>query len=110
RRRLTALQRMPLLQERPDLAAVAVAKKQDGPQKVRARVCPARLRTVTRDALGNPDIFALVGERKIDERFVCRSGSATTTAAATRRWRVVLAAALTCAPSRRRRLRLLCAE
>src|SRR3954466_15818634 len=86
RRRLAALRRMALLQKWSDLAAVAIAKKDDRSKKIGTVIRAARLRAVTRHALRDPDVLPLVGQRKIHEWFIRRTGRATTSAAAAR-WR-----------------------
>ena len=74
---------MPLLQERSDLAAVAIAEKHDRSQQVGTVIRAARLRAVTGHALRNPDVLALFGERKVDEGLVSRSRRSAASPAAT---------------------------
>src|SRR4051812_22224138 len=109
RRRLAALRRMALLQKWSDLAAVAIAKKDDRSKKIGTVIRAARLRAVTRHALRDPDVLPLVGQRKIHEWFIRRTGRATTSAAAARWRRIGLSSPCTRASSSRgwglRRLR-----
>ena len=55
--RRAALHRMSLLQERPELAAVAIAQKHERAEQVRPGVGAARLRAVAGDALGWPRLL-----------------------------------------------------
>ena len=55
---------VPLLQERPELAAVAIAQHDDRAHEVRALVAAARLRAVAVDALARPHLAPAVGGRR----------------------------------------------
>ena len=63
-----------LLQERPELAAVAIAEHEHRAHEVRALVAAARLRAVAVDALARPDLAPAVSGRRVHHRLVARPG------------------------------------